>query len=267
MNLSLPFLGIFLACSCGYEPTQYSDVPVYTATPTTIKSASVQTIPVLSSFSTEFDPYVTNRVNNIRVAANKLNWTTIPPFSVFSFNSVIGERSVDNGYLNAPQFFAGTKKEGVGGGVCQVSSTLYVAAMMGGLKVTKRHSHSRPVSYTPLGMDAAVSSDGLDLVFENPYDGILTIRTIVDNNKLIIAIVGLDANLEVKRLYQRHIEKPYPVQEIKSKFISDKKLYQKGSVGIPGTSTWMYYRNGELINKVLAISNYAPVPEIWIVPQ
>lgn len=263
------FLVLCLIGAC--EPPQnYSNEPVYMEVahpaPTTIKS-EIQIIPVLSSFSTEFDPSATNRASNIILAANKLNWTTIPPFSVFSFNEVIGERVIENGYLSAPQFFAGTKIEGIGGGVCQVSSTLYVAAMMGGMKVTKRHSHSRPVSYIPMGMDAAVSSDGLDLVFENPYDAILTIRTIVNDNQLIISLVGLDAGLEVKRLYKRHIEIPYPVQEIKSKFISDKKLYQKGSIGIPGTSTWLYYRNGELINTVLAISNYAPVPEIWVVPE
>ena len=265
---SFSWAGLCLICACAEVPKQYSDELPYTApTATAIKSATAYTVPVLSSFSTEFDPGAENRVSNIRIAANKLNWTTIPPFSVFSFNAVIGDRSVENGYLNAPQFFAGTKTEGIGGGVCQVSSTLYVAAMMGGLKVTKRHSHSRPVSYMPLGMDAAVSYDDLDLVFENPYDGILTIRTIVSDNQLVIALVGFDAKLEVKRLYHRHNEKPFPVQEIKSKFLSDKKLYQKGSVGIPGTSTWLYYRNGELINTVLAISNYAPVPEIWIVPQ
>lgn len=261
------YLWLCLVCAC-YEPKpQYSDAPPYVPPTITVVKSEPKVIPVLSSFSTFFDPSAENRVTNIRIGANKLNWITIPPASTFSFNEVIGERSIENGYLSAPQFFAGTKVEGIGGGICQVSSTLYVAAMMGGMKVTKRHSHSRPVSYIPLGMDAAVSSDGLDLTFENPYDAIITIRSIVQDNQLIIALVGMDAGLEVKRTYLPHTEKPFPVQEMKSKYLSDKKLYQKGSAGKPGTSIWKYYKNGELISQVLAISNYAPVPEIWIVPQ
>lgn len=257
-----------MVVSCTNYPI-YQDVPVASAVPIPSVAAPIVEIkiPTLSTFETKFNSNNKNRSHNIQLAADILDKLTIPPGSKFSFNKVIGPRTKEKGYLKATQFFAGTKVEGYGGGICQVSSTLFVAAVMGGLNIITRHSHSRPVPYVKEGMDASVSyEENLDLVFENPYDAILTIKTEINNDILKISFVGFDSELTTKFIYKKGHAIPFPTKNIKSNFIKEKRKIQTGISGIPGFGTWVYLKNNQEVKRISFASNYQPIPEIWVVP-
>ncbi len=117
-----------------------------------------------------------NRTDNIRVAFSKINGTTLKPGAKFSFNDTVGWRTTANGFLTAPEYAYGELVTGVGGGVCQASTTVYLAAVCAGLKITDRVAHSDPVNYTLLGQDATVyltRDRKIDFKFQNDSGGTL----------------------------------------------------------------------------------------------
>lgn len=116
-------------------------------------------------------------VNNITLAAQKLSGLCVEPGGTLSFNEAVGARVQESGYLSAPEPAYGEGVSGVGGGVCQVSTALYRAALLAGVNVTERSAAVRPVSYCPMGQEAAVSDQGLDLVIKNETDAKLFITT------------------------------------------------------------------------------------------
>lgn len=123
-----------------------------------------------------------NRNNNIRLAFEKINGTVLEPGSKFSFNNVVGWRTEKNGFLPAPEYAYGELETGIGGGVCQASSTVYVAAISAGLEIIDRKPHSDPVSYTSFGKDATVymsSNRKIDFVFKNNTKGKIYITAAV----------------------------------------------------------------------------------------
>ena len=121
----------------------------------------------LSEFSTEFNPKDKNRANNLHLAASAINGAVVPPGEVFSYNETVGPTGEKYGYKKATIFIKGKKSKGYGGGVCQVSSTLFNAADLAGLEIVERHDHSRDVDYVPDGRDAATSYGGVDMKFKN----------------------------------------------------------------------------------------------------
>lgn len=120
----------------------------------------------ISTTSTE------NRNNNIKHALEKINGMVLKPGETFSFNTVVGKRTAENGFYQAIEYAYGNEIMGYGGGVCQVSSTVYEAAVVAGLEIVKREPHSDMVNYTPYGKDATVNMDGkvIDLKFRNNTD-------------------------------------------------------------------------------------------------
>jgi vancomycin resistance protein YoaR len=121
----------------------------------------------LGTFSTTFAAWRKNRSSNIKKASDKINSVVVKPGEVFSYNKTVGPTSRKNGYKLATIFIKGEKYEGYGGGVCQVSSTLYNAAANAGLEIVERHDHSRPVPYVEKGKEAATSYGGIDFKFKN----------------------------------------------------------------------------------------------------
>ncbi len=122
----------------------------------------------ISSSSTE------DRTNNIRVAFSKINGKSIAHGDKFSFNKFVGRRSMENGFFQAIEYAYGEEVMGVGGGVCQASTTVYLAAIQSGMTITDREAHSNPVNYTSLGMDATVSDTRgreVDFTFRNESGG------------------------------------------------------------------------------------------------
>ena len=122
----------------------------------------------LSSFSTRFDVSNAPRSHNIFLAASRIGGTVVPPGGVFSFNKTVGARTQENGFEKAAVIQDGQFVEGVGGGVCQASTTLFNAALLAGMKITESRAHSLRVSYVAPSLDAMVS-EASDLKFVNPY--------------------------------------------------------------------------------------------------
>jgi len=132
---------------------------------------------LLAEYTTKFDASQENRSYNIRVAAEALDGLLIEPGEEVSFNKVVGQRSSETGYKNADIIFNNKLVKGVGGGVCQVSSTLYNSVLLAGLKVTDRKNHSLPVGYVPIGRDATVVYGHIDLKFCNNTDSYIYIKS------------------------------------------------------------------------------------------
>lgn len=139
---------------------------------------------LLSQYTTYFDPSQVNRTENLRLATMAINDKLLAPGALFSFNAVVGERTAEAGYKEALVIEGDAFTPGLGGGVCQVSSTLYNAVMAADLKVVERHTHSLPVSYVPEGKDATVAWPVLDFKFRNNTKDYLSIRGTIKDNTL-----------------------------------------------------------------------------------
>lgn len=124
---------------------------------------------LVSEYSTRYADK-NNRAHNIALASSILTPTAISPGQVFSFNKATGPRSKEMGYLKAGVIMGDGLVDDYGGGVCQVSTTLYVAMLKAGLKIQERYAHGLPVAYVPLGLDATVSYDYLDMKMKNTSD-------------------------------------------------------------------------------------------------
>lgn len=144
---------------------------------------------LLSSYTTDFGFSSEGRRHNVKLAASRINGTVIKEGEVFSFNGATGERTLENGYRESPTIEYGKYTVGVGGGACQVSTTLYNAVIRAGLKVVMVSPHSLPVSYVPPSMDAMVSS-ATDFRFFNNTPYPITIRSKVKGNSLTFYIYG-----------------------------------------------------------------------------
>lgn len=146
----------------------------------------------IGEYVTFFNSNNKERNNNIYLAAKAINNYVLFPGEIFSFNKVVGERTAGKGYLPATVIVNGEFSEDFGGGICQVSSTLFNAVDNAGLKVVQRNSHSREVSYVPPKRDATVSWNGPDLIFKNDYNQPILILAKSIENKLIIEIYSSD---------------------------------------------------------------------------
>jgi vancomycin resistance protein YoaR len=160
-----------------------------TPTANALPTASPQN-KVLGEYSTEFSSGAPARNTNIKKAAGSLDNTIVMPGETFSYNETLGPTTKENGYARAQIFIRGTKSYGYGGGVCQVSSTLYNAVLEAGLEVVERHSHSLPVSYVPKGKDAATSYGSVDFKFVNNLPYPVEINASVSNNSVMCQIVS-----------------------------------------------------------------------------
>ena len=146
----VPLLVLLLAICCvGYTKVTYAG-PV-----------------AVGSFATKFNIDNTPRVTNLKLAAEAISGVTLAPGDTFSYNETVGPTTQARGYQKAEIIVKGQKKQGYGGGVCQVSSTLFNAAEKAGLEILERHPHSKQVPYVEKGKDAATSYGGIDLKFKN----------------------------------------------------------------------------------------------------
>lgn len=138
----------------------------------------------LSSYETPILNRDKERIDNIRLAIKKLNGYKLKPGEIFSFNNVVGKRDASTGFKVAAVIVNGEFGEDMGGGVCQLSSTIFNAADRAGMQIIERHSHSRSVAYVPAGRDAAISYGYLDLKFKNTKDYTVVISAKVEGAKL-----------------------------------------------------------------------------------
>ncbi len=150
--------------------------------------ASAQTWQQISSFSTEYKYSIPERKHNIALSASKLDGIILKSGERLSFNKVVGNRTEKNGYKMSTVIENGVYTGGVGGGVCQTSTTLYNAVLRAGLKVLEVHPHSLSPEYVDASFDAMVSSEGSDFVFRNIYPYPIKISASATGERLTIKI-------------------------------------------------------------------------------
>lgn len=158
------------------------------------KTTNVEPIETeLYSFSTPIKTYDNNRLTNIKITCSRINQEVVKASKEFSFCDVVGQPNSKDGYKPADAFGKDNKIiKAIGGGNCQVSTTVYNAAIgVKGLKITERHEHDRDVAYIKDGKDATVAYDYLDLKFKNTNDFDIKLYAFVKNNKVTVKIFKL----------------------------------------------------------------------------
>lgn len=200
-----------------------------------------------ATFSTTYSKSSPNRKNNIKLATSKLNLILYPD-EVFSFNRVVGERSKARGFLDAHIILEGKFVAGVGGGVCQVSSTLYNCALLADLEILCAHRHSLPVGYVSPSFDAMVSSRS-DLMFVNSTASPIRIKAEADGNKITISIYG---DMMTRKIVSRSVvlkTLPFEVEEIEDSNIplGQTQTLSRGKNGIKSNGFIDIYEESKFI--------------------
>lgn len=145
---------------------------------------------ILSTYTSPYDTSEENRSENLRLACEAIDGTIIEPGEYFSFNDVVGERTSAKGYKEAAVYVSGNTVLQIGGGICQVASTLYCCAMYADLNIVERHPHMYLVTYVPGGLDAAIYWGSLDFQFQNNTDTPIYIEASVSNGNCSISLLG-----------------------------------------------------------------------------
>jgi vancomycin resistance protein YoaR len=230
--------------------------------------ANVDVSLVLAAYESDFARLARARVPNIRRAAELLNGAVIAPGGELSFNRTVGPRLEERGFKKAPVIVADVTETGVGGGVCQVASTLHAAARYGGLEVISRRSHSRPSGYVPLGLDAVVLDGEVDLKLRNPYSTPLIVHAFLPTaTRLRVELLGRDP--------PRRVSHGFTVEEreqferlvlVRSDYAEDRiKKHQKGVQGYRGYSVVRVEGSDGSVSVRRYESRYYPAPEVfWV---
>ncbi len=172
-----------------------------------------QALVLRASFYTTYLQSSNERKNNIYMASKYLNNTLVDVGGEFSFNRTVGDRTEKRGFMQAKIIVNGEFVDGIGGGVCQVSSTLYNAVILAGLEVTEYHPHSLPVNYVAPSFDAMVNSGWADLRFVNNTHNPIIIKTSADGQKITVNIYGEKLTKKYQRL--SIIKETLPIPEAK----------------------------------------------------
>ena len=213
----------------------------------------------LAQASTNLDESNVPRTNNVRLASASINGTILNPGDEFSYNGVVGERTEARGYKPAGAYVNGQVVDEFGGGVCQPSSTLYMAVLRADLEVTERHNHSFTVAYTPLGEDATVDYGNLDFRFKNDTDYPIKIVAEQTNGQMIMTIIGTKTTDKTVKT-RTDVLATYTPETVEKKDNSMKVGESRvETTPITGYSTRTYKiitENGETTEELANSSNY-----------
>lgn len=249
------------------------DVPLLTLMPRyTLPQIKENTV-IKSTFSTNI--YGSKeRTNNIRLASSKFNGYVLGSGQLMSFNELVGERTADKGYETAKIIIDGKYTDGIGGGVCQVSSTIYNACLLSGLKIVKVNQHSLLSSYVPPSLDAMVNSSSSDLVVENNTPYPIYFSAVVANNKLEVKVYGSANKYKIKTRSEILKRTDMGVVEIIDhenkyanyvKYTDETYIIEKGHEQITSKGYLQYYLGNKLIKEELIRTNtYKGNPTIII---
>lgn len=220
----------------------------------TIRDLGTEAFPYLiSSFSTKYDASNINRSTNLEIAANKINGKVMMPGEVFSFNEVVGKRTIEEGYKDAKIYADGGVVDGLAGGICQISSTLYNSVLLANLEIVERHNHSFVTSYLEGGRDATVVYGVKDFKFKNTRSYPIKIEASVKNGTARFQIHGMqeEKEYEIKILPVRTgtIGTPVVYQSDPSLAPGQQKVIQSGHSGCRVTTYKEVSYNGEVISK------------------
>lgn len=229
------------------------EIPVKDIVPNLTKEFLSRINGVIGEYSTSFKGSSKGRIENIRLSAEAISNKLILPGQEFSYNNTTGPRTQESGYKEANVIIGGELTPGLGGGVCQTSTTMYNALLLADLTIIERSPHSIPARYVPYGQDAAVSYGYLDLKFRNDFDFPIYTYSKITGNQIYIYIYG-DINT---KNYQVKIN-PQIVETIqpKTETIYDGKLspgekinIQKGRTGYKVNTYKTIMKNGKVVSK------------------
>jgi vancomycin resistance protein YoaR len=234
--------------------------------------ASVDVSKIMGSAESSFSLFGTGagRSVNVANAAKKLDGWVIAPGETFSFNDVVGPRTVEAGFTQAPEIVADELEMGIGGGTCQVASMVHTASMNAALDILERHNHGRPSSYTKLGLDATVAYGKVDLRIKNPFSFPLILHAYLPKPTMVrVEVLGADPVARVSYTYAvnksddffRRIT--YKPELPAGKMVQHQKGIRGFDVVSHVTTTW---NDGRVTDRSY-FSGYRPVPEVYWVGQ
>ena len=210
---------------------------------------------VLATFSTRYDASNTGRTTNLKLAAGKINGTVLAAGQEFSYNKIVGERTIAAGYKEAKIYASGEVVDGLGGGICQISSTLYNAAVLSNLEITQRRNHQFVTSYLPAGRDATVVYGSQDFKFKNSRKYPIKIEMTVANGMAKATIYGIKENPEYDISIQTSTVSTIPFtttyKDDPTMEAGAEKVQQKGANGIVTQTYKIVKQNGTVISKTL----------------
>lgn len=224
---------------------------------------------LLGGFSTSFAGSSRDRGHNLATAAEALNGTVIGPGETLSFNAVVGPRSSETGYKTAPIYQGGKVVPGIGGGVCQVSSTTYNAFLLAGFDIVQRSNHAMPVHYLPAGRDATVVYGVIDLKARNPFSNRTYLMAGVNEKTVSIKVLGKRVDkAEVSVRSEETGTIPFSIIEKEDPSLSPgkKKVEQKGFNGKKSVTHRTIKRPGQPEKvEVVSRDSYRPMNKMILI--
>ncbi len=235
---------------------------------TTAQAKAMGITGLVSSYET-FYGGIENRIHNVELVARLIDKHYIAPGATFSFNQATGERSVAKGFVEAPVIINGELETGLGGGVCQVSTTVFNAAFEGGLPITDRTNHALYIDHYPLGRDATVDYPDIDLKFVNDTGHWLLLRTFVGPSSLVVSLYGTPQHRKVvAQSTPLRTVSPMPVKHKTDLGLAPGEQ-EVAQYGQPATTTSVerevYAPNGKLLSDSTWVSNYEALPQIVLI--
>jgi vancomycin resistance protein YoaR len=232
---------------------------------TTAKARTMGIKERLSRYTTTYAASNKPRVNNIHLLADALDGTLVAPGATFSFNDTIGPRTAAKGYQEAPAIVNGKLEPQLGGGICQVGTTIFNTVFESGLPVVRRSNHSFYISHYPTGRDATVSWGGPDFKFKNDTDNWVLVVAGYSDSSLTIALYGTDPGYEVRSSAgEWQNEKPFSTETIKDPTLpaGARVVEDSGITGRSITVTRIVTKDGQEVRKDSFRSVYKPKTEV-----
>ena len=207
---------------------------------------------VLGQCTTDFNPGNKGRTTNVLLATDFCNGVILMPGDVFSYNDTVGPRTYERGFKDATIYVGNSAEDGVGGGICQVTSTIYYAALRADLKIVERYAHSREVTYVPKGEDATVAWGSKDFKFENNTGFPMKVVTSHKSNNLTVKLYGTNLNnktvkIETTVLSKTPFEVVYKVDETLAP--GTEKVDSNGYTGYQTESYRVVYIDGVEVSR------------------
>lgn len=214
---------------------------------------------ILGTFSTTYNMENKNRVTNLELASEKIDGTIILPGEIFSYNKIVGERTIAKGYKEAAVYSGGKVVDGIGGGICQLSSTLYNAVIYANLEITSRSNHRFLTSYVTAGRDATVSWGTIDFCFKNTRAYPIKILSNVKNGVVTTQICGIKEEKEYEVVIESIVTEviPYSINYIRDTAMKqgEEEIKQYGANGAKSMTYKIVKQNGIMISKTLLSSD------------
>lgn len=204
---------------------------------------------VLGTHSSDFSSSSNDRAYNIQLACTKIDGYILAPGEEFSYNAVVGPRTTKTGFRMANVYINGTTQPGIGGGVCQVSSTMFNAVVKADLEITERRNHSLPVSYVAMGTDATVADGSIDFKFKNTYPTPIEISAEYEGRKNVITIRGInnhpERKIEIETVRTATSEPKVVTKKDPTLEEGTVKVEEKGTNGSTYVAYKVVYENGK----------------------